>query len=96
MMLVRDVFQAKYGQSDALVALFQEARQLWPGQYAGRILTDASGPFFTVIVETEVDSLAAWEQRITEVFARPEFGEWFSRMPALVESGRREFCTIVS
>jgi len=96
MMLVRDVFQAKYGKSGELVALFKEAGQKWPDamRYGRRVLTDASGPFFTVVTETEVASLAAWEQLIADVFSNPEFGEWFGRMQALVESGRREFYTI--
>lgn len=96
MMLVRDVFQAKYGKGGELVALFKEARQKWPAmqQYGSRILTDASGPFFTVVTETEVASLAEWERVIAEVFSVPEFGDWFGRMQPLVESGRREFYTI--
>jgi len=96
MILVRDVFQAKYGKSGELAALFTEARQKWPDamQYGRRVLTDVSGPFFTVVTETEVESLAAWEQLIADVFSNPEFGEWFGRMQALVESGRREFYTI--
>ena len=52
MILVRDVFQAKYGRGGELVALFKEAGEKWPAEYAVRILTDASGPFFTVVTET--------------------------------------------
>jgi len=93
MILVRDVFQAKYGQGGDLVTLFKEVREKWPeaAQYGYRILTDASGPFFTVVTETEVASLAEWERLIGEVFSLPKFGEWFTRMTPLVESGRREF-----
>lgn len=94
MILVRDVFQAKYGKGDELVALFKEIGQKWPQDYADRILTDVSGPFFTVVVETKVESLAEWERRIAEIFAMPVFGDWFARMPPLVESGRREFYNI--
>jgi hypothetical protein len=94
MILVRDVFQAKYGKGDQLATLFQEARDRWPGEYAGRILTDASGTFFTVVAETEVNSLAEWERLSPEIFNNPTFGEWFSRMEALVSSGRREFYNI--
>src|SRR6266511_3184149 len=59
MILVRDVFQAKYGKSGELVALFKEAHQKWPDamQYGRRVLTDASGPFFTVVTATEVEQL---------------------------------------
>ncbi len=96
MILVRDIFQAKYGKGGELVALFKEARQKWPGgaKYGYRILTDASGPFFTVVTETEVESLAEWEKLITEVFSLPDFNDWFARSLPLVESGRREFYNI--
>ena len=96
MIIVRDVFQAKYGKGGDLVTLFKEMHQRWPesARYGGRILTDASGTFFTVVTETEVESLGAWEKLLAEVFVNPEFGEWFGRMQPLVESGRREFYNI--
>lgn len=94
MILVRDVFQAKYGKGGDLVALFKKAGEKWPAEYAARILTDASGPFFTVVTETEVESLAEWERNIGEVYSLAEFGEWFARMTPLVEAGRREFYNI--
>lgn len=94
MMIVRGVFQAKYGKGSDLVALFKEAREKWPEQYADRILTDASGSFFTVVVETKVESLAEWERRSAEFFALPEFGGWFAKMTPLVRSGYREFYNI--
>jgi hypothetical protein len=95
MILVRSVFQAKYGKGGELVALFKEAREaLGPLATGDRILTDASGSFFTVVTETEVESLAEWERRSAEVFAQGEFGDWFARMVPLVESGGREFYNI--
>jgi hypothetical protein len=94
MMIVRGVFQAKYGKGGDLVSLFKEAHEKWPEQYADRILTDASGPFFSVVVETKVESLAEWERRSAEFFTLPEFGDWFTRMTPLVRSGSREFYNI--
>jgi hypothetical protein len=94
MILVRDVFQAKYGKGGDLVALFKELDEKLTGQYRSRILTDASGPFFTVVTEMEVESLAKWEQLAAEVFSDPEFGDWFARTTPLVDSGRREFYNI--
>ncbi len=91
-MVVRDVFHAKYGRGGELVALFKEMREMRAApDFAHRILTDASGTFFTVVTETEVESLAAWEQQIKEAFSDPRFGEWFGRMTPLVETGHREF-----
>ncbi|MBI2862198.1 MAG: hypothetical protein HYX89_05210 [Chloroflexi bacterium] len=95
MILVRDVFQAKYGKGDKVVALFKETRQTWGQRYPNqRILTDASGSFFTVVTEREMANLAEWERLIAETFAHPAFGDWFARMEPLVESGRREFYNI--
>ncbi len=100
MLRARQVFQAKYGRGNELVGLFQEfnRRMQEEGGYAPhfRILTDATGPFFTVITEIEVASFAAWEGEFSTAMNRPWMGEWFSRMMPLVESGRREFYTIVA
>lgn len=99
MLVARQVFQAKYGRGDELVALFQElnARLRDGGELAPqfRILTDASGPFFTVVTESEVESFAAWEKGFSEAMNQPWMGEWFSRMTELVESGSREFYNVV-
>lgn len=99
MLLVRQVFQAKYGRGDELVALFKEfnTRMQEAGGTAPRfrLLTDASGPFFTVVTEIEVENFATWEGAFRESMARPWMGEWFSRMMPLVESGSREFYNIV-
>lgn len=94
MILVRDIFQAKYGKGGDLVALFKEANETWSEDYAVRILTDASGPFFSVVTEQEMESLAEWERQAGAIFAMPQFGAWFERMVPLVESGRREFYNI--
>ena len=94
MKIVRDVFQAKYGKGDELVALFKEVQKMGPELSTYRILTDASGPFFTVVTEYEVESLAAWEEQIATTFSNPDFGSFFSRMIPLVETGRREFYNV--
>lgn len=94
MILVRNSFQAKYGRGGELVALFKEIRQYQPAMTVDRILTDASGPFFTVVIETTVESLGDWEQRMVKDFSTSKFEDWFARMMPLVESGRREFYNV--
>jgi hypothetical protein len=98
MLIVRQVFQAKYGRGDELVALFKEFNKRM--QDAGeatrfRILTDASGPFFTIVTESEVESFAVWESTFGEMMSRPWMSEWFGKMMPLVESGRRDFYNLV-
>ncbi len=94
MILVRDVFQAKAGKGDELVALVKEANKDWPEGFTKRILTDARGQFFTMVMETEVDSLSDWERLAADVFSRPDFKPLLSRIGSLVTSGRREVFTI--
>lgn len=96
MIMVRDVFQAKYGRGDELVALFKEMGEIDATFRAARIYTDASGPFFTIVTEMDVESLAAWEAAFSAEMARPDFGDWFERMVEVTESGRREFYNVVS
>lgn len=93
MIVVRDVFQAKYGKGDALVALFKEGMQDW-SERDFRIMTDVSGPFFTVVTEEEFASLEEWEQELAKTFEHPEFGAWFAKMEPLVKTGSREFYQI--
>jgi hypothetical protein len=99
MLVARQVFQAKYGRGDDLVALFKEfnARIQEEGGTGPRfrILTDVTGPFFTVVTEIEVENLAAWEGGFRESMNRPWMGEWLGRMMSLVESGSREFYAVV-
>jgi hypothetical protein len=98
MILVRDVFQAKYGKGSELVEVLKQGGELMRKRagLSGRILTDASGPFFTVVTETEAESLGAWERALAKGFGDPVFEEWFARMVPLVDSGRRDFFTIVA
>ncbi len=99
MLIARQVFRAKYGRGDELVALFKELNTRMQEEGATgprfRILTDVTGPFFTVVSEVEIESLAAWEGRFRESMDRPWMGEWFGRMMPLVEAGSREFYNIV-
>lgn len=96
--IVRDVFQAKYGKGDELVALFKGFYA--QGEKLGmrvphRILTDASGQFFTVVTEDEFPSLGDWEKEFQKLLNEPSFGPWFAKMVPLVETGRREYYNVV-
>ena len=95
MIVVRGIFQAKYGKGDELVQLFKEGAAMWPSAGGNRILTDLSGPFFTVVSEGTYASFSDWEAAAAQTFGQPGFAAWFERMTQLVESGRREFYTLV-
>jgi hypothetical protein len=93
MIQVRDVFQAKYGKGGELVQLFKDGFAEW-GMTNVRILTDASGQFFTVVTEREYSDFADWEANFAKIQEHPTFGEWFSKMELLVVTGRREFFNV--
>jgi hypothetical protein len=99
MIVVRHVYQAKYGKGDELVALLKEMdkhmEKVTGAKVASRLLTDASGPFFTVVQEIQVVNLAEWETTNGKLFQSAEFQSWFPRWLDLVESGRREFYNLV-
>jgi len=92
MIVTRAVFQTKFGKQGELVQALLEARSLW---HAARIMTDMSGSYSTVIVESELESLAAWEAMMQDSAGAPRFKALFERMTALVESGRREIFSLV-
>lgn len=94
MIVVRDVFHCKYGMGGALVELMKEMQQMSPEMSMGRVMSDASGRFDTIVTEWVYKDLAEWERAIAEEFANPDFPAWFRRMQEVVESGSREFYRI--
>ena len=98
MILHRVVFQAKFGKADDLVAHFKTAIQELPDELneslQPRILTDLSGSFDTVVVETTHESLAAFEEFRKAMFAREEALDETIRQADLIASGQNEYYTI--
>ena len=101
MILVRLVFQAKFGRAAEVVAGFKQAAEI--ARSAGekgprhiRILTDLSGPFDTVIQELEYDSLDDFMKAQAAMFADPRWQETAQKSgwPALLASGSKEFYTV--
>ena len=102
MILVRNVFQVKFGQAREALALWKEGAALGAKLGGGamarsRILTDVSGvPFYTLVFETEHESLAAYESAARELMANPEWHAWYAKVSPLLAGGHREVLTIAS
>ena len=98
MILVRFVFQAKYGKAGEVVEDFKKATEMMQKILGSnvhvRILTDLSGPFDTVVQEMEMESLAEWERLRTALFSDPEFQQSQAGSDPPFESGHLEFYTI--
>jgi hypothetical protein len=99
MVLVRMVIHAQTGQAGEMARLFKEnlgmMKKMWGQEYPVRILTDLSGPFDTLVLETTVDSLATWEKIRANMFASPDFAQAMENNTSMsYRSGRTEFYTI--
>ena len=97
MIIVRYTFQTKWGKAQEVVDEFKgmvEAMQKSMGaKVHGRILTDLSGPFHTVVQELEFESLADWERMRAAMFSNPDFQQEQVGEPPF-ESGGAELYTI--
>lgn len=99
MILVRDVFQLRFGMAREALALWREGAQFLraSGDVRDlRLLTDLAGPYYTLVLETTYESLGAFEQSMRAETGAPEWRAWYARFTPLVESGRREIFTVVS
>jgi hypothetical protein len=96
MIVARNVLNAKWGKGDQVVSIFKEAFEgdMPGGNLPRRILTDLSGQSFRVIIETQHDSLAAWEKFRTDLFSSAEFAQMFAGTVDLVDSGYLEIFTV--
>ena len=98
MILVRIVFQARWGQVREVVDGFRQSeemmRRITGYNSRVRILTDLSGPFNRVVQEVEVESLAEWERQRAALFSDPEFQQSQAGSDPHFESGHIEFYTI--
>lgn len=98
MIQVRDVFQVKFGKIDQAVELFARLPQLSAAhRQAGvhyHVLSDISGPMFTLVTELMVPNLGEWETVRDRSFQEPAFADWFKEFQLYVDAGRREFFTV--
>jgi len=98
MILVRNVFQLKFGKAREAKALMKENEALQKKHGGGssvRFLTDVTGQYYTFVMEMTYENLASFERSATEMMGSKEFGEWYQKFTPLVESGRREIFSIV-
>lgn len=97
MILVRDVFRLKFGKARDALAVWKEMadhakKAGWPGG-TPRVLTDLVGPYYTLVMETTVKDLHAWESNM-QTMSDPEWRTLYGKFTPLVEGGHREIFTI--
>jgi hypothetical protein len=100
MIVVRNVFRLKFGKAREAVALAKEGIAIQKKAVSGldfstRLLTDVTGPFYTLVLELTVPSLATFEAHAPRLFADKDWQENYQKLSLLVESGHREVFTLV-
>lgn len=98
MIMVRDEFHCEPGRAQAFVDRFKAMANNMREQDVikrGRIMTDLSGSFDTVVVETEIESIDAYQAFMRAAFADPESqAAQVADGNRLYRSGTRTFYTL--
>jgi heme-degrading monooxygenase HmoA len=98
MYVVRDVFHCKPGQSKAVAEKLSSALSMMkkmPGYKSGRVLVDYVASYWTVVLETEVDTLEQFERAMNEYASSNEMREAMKGYMDMVHDGHREIFRIV-
>jgi len=98
MIVVRDIFHLKFGQSKEAIAIWKQLLDVLRGEgfATARMLTDlAGGRYYTVVLETSFDSLTEWEKASKAVKANKKWRAIYEKLFPLTESGRREILSVV-
>ena len=100
MIVIRNVFRLKFGKAREAVALFKEGIAIQKRVGAGvnfstRLLTDVTGPFYTVVLEISVPNLGAFEAEAPRLMGDKDWQANYQKIAALVESGYREMFTLI-
>jgi hypothetical protein len=89
MIVVRETFVAKPGQASKLAGLFKSI--IDAGLMGGaRVLTDMTGEFNRVVLETEAASLAELEARMQDYAKNQAIKEKMKGYAELYQTGSRE------
>lgn len=72
MIVVREVFIAKPGMASKLANMFKD--QIAQGEMGNgfKVMTDMTGPFNKVVIETEYDDMGAFDREIQEFMKQPK------------------------
>ena len=98
MIIVRNIFQLKFGKAKEAITLVKENQDFMKNNGAGntRFMTDLTGKFYTFIMESSYDSLATYENSASTTMGSKEFSSWYQKFIPLVESGHREIFNVIN
>ena len=93
MRVIRNVFKCKPGKAKELIEKVKKANELMKGAGAvinERVLVDEVATFWTVVIETEVEDMAKFEESMKEYGSREDVQQAMAGYMDLVDGGYRE------
>jgi len=97
MYIVRDIFNLKYGHFRPVKALMEEAMKkgMMPNAKSRRVLSDFTGEYYRLIMETGFDTLADFEKEFSTDMSNSDWQDWYKKFTEHVEGGQREILKVV-
>jgi hypothetical protein len=100
MIVIRNVFHLKFGKIREAMPIIKEGmaiqKKVMAGtNYSSRVLTDVTGPFYTLVLELTIPNLASFETEAPRFMGDKEWQANYQKLTPLVESGYREIFTVV-
>lgn len=97
MILVRDIFNLRFGTMRDALSMWKEGESIMraSGHQPARILTDLTGDYYTLVMESQFNNLSEFENGHTSTTQADAWRDWYKKFSQLVESGRREIFKIV-
>ncbi|MGH9440648.1 MAG: NIPSNAP family protein [Thermoanaerobaculia bacterium] len=98
MIVVRNVFQLKFGKAreakEAMTTMLAINKRIGQAKET-RVLTDVTGPFYTMVLELSFPSLSDLERGQAAIMADAAWKDAYAKIVPLIESGHREIFSIV-
>jgi len=97
MIQIHDTLQVKFGKIDQAVELFTGGQPYAPfsaPEYHLTVLTDVSGPMYTLVNEFVFPNLGEFEARRDESYEQAGHKDWFRQFQLFVEGGKRDYFTV--
>jgi hypothetical protein len=94
MILIREKFTAKPGMAGKLSKIMLAVQKEAPAGTV-KVMTDLTGTFHTVVIETEIASLAEFEKRMQEYGANVKLREIMAGYNELYVTGERQIFQVL-
>jgi hypothetical protein len=97
MITVREIFRIQPEKMRECKVLVKEMMKIEGevGMGPSRAMTDLSGEYFTLVIETDHANLAEFEKRMQEGFTDERWREMYGKFRPMLRSGHREIYQVL-